>query len=198
MKTLVSVVITFCLVSASLAQDIGWPREKTNAGGTIIYYQPQLDEWKNYRELVARMAVSIRPKTGQPTVGVVYLHARTDADLETRNVVLSRLEITSTRFPSLDQAGAAAMDQLVKTFLSPDVTINISLDRLLAELEENKQDSEPVVPVKNDPPKIFVSYGNAILLLADGKVVRAAIEKTDLEFVVNINCDLFFDKSTSK
>ncbi len=198
MKTLVSVVITFCLVSASLAQDIGWPREKTNAGGTIIYYQPQLDEWKNYRELVARMAVSIRPKTGQPTVGVVYLHARTDADLETRNVVLSRLEITSTRFPSLDQAGAAAMDQLVKTFLSPDVTINISLDRLLAELEENKQDSEPVVPVKNDPPKIFVSYGNAILLLADGKVVRAAIEKTDLEFVVNINWDLFFDKSTSK
>ncbi len=198
MKTVVAVALSFCLVSASLAQDIGWPREKTNAGGTIIYYQPQLDEWKDYRELVARMAVSIRPKTGQPTVGVVYLRAHTDADLETRNVALSQLEITSTRFPSLDQAGAAAMDQLVKTFLSTNVTINISLDRLLAELEEKKQDPEPVVPVKNDPPNIFVSYGNAILLLVDGKVVRAPIEKTNLEFVVNTNWDLFFDKGTSK
>jgi hypothetical protein len=199
MKILLAAALIFCLVCASLAQDLGWPREKTNAGGTIIYYQPQLDEWKDYRELVGRMAVSIRPKTGQPTVGVVYLRARTDANLDTRNVVLSQLEITSTRFPSLDQAGAEAMDQLVKTFLSPNVTINISLDRLLAELEEKKQDSEPVVPVKNDPPKIFVSYSaNAVLLLVDGELVRAPIEKTNLEFVVNTNWDLFFDKGTSK
>jgi hypothetical protein len=198
MKSLAAVFLTFCLITVSFAQDIGWPREKSSADGTIIYYQPQLDDWKDYRQLEARMAVSIRPKTGQPTVGVVYLRARTDADLETRNVVLSHLEISSTRFPSLDQAGAASMDQLVKTFLSPNVTINISLDRLLAELEEKKQDSEPEVPVKNDPPKIFVSYGNAILLLVDGKVVRAPIEKTNLEFVVNTNWDLFFDKGTSK
>ncbi len=200
MKSLAAVVLTFCLVTASFAQDIGWPREKSNAGGTIVYYQPQLDEWTNFRELTARMAVSIKPATGQPTVGVVYLHARTDADLDTRNVVLSQIEITSTKFPSLDQAGAAAMDQLVKTFLStPPATINISLDRLLAELEENKPESEPVVPVKNDPPKIFVSYSaNAVLLLVDGEGVRAPIANTNLEYVVNTNWDLFFDKTSSK
>lgn len=199
MKTVVAGALIFCLASASFAQDKGWPREKSNANATIIYYQPQLDEWKDYRQLEARMAVSIRQKTGQPTVGVVYLRARTDANLDTRNVVLSQLEITSTKFPSLDQAGASAMDQLVKTFLSPNVTINISLDRLLAELEEKKQDSEPVVPVKNDPPKIFVSYStDAILLLVDGEIVRAPIEKTNLEFVVNTNWDLFFDKTSSK
>ena len=199
MKTLIAVVLISCLVSTSFAQDIGWPREKSNANAAIIYYQPQLDEWKDYRQLEARMAVSIRQKTGHPTVGVVYLRARTDANLDTRNVVLSQLEITSTKFPSLDQAGASAMDQLVKTFLSPNVTINISLDRLLAELEEKKQDSEPVVPVKNDPPKIFVSYStNAILLLVDGEMVRAPIEKTNLEFVVNTNWDLFFDRTSSK
>jgi len=55
-----------------------------------------------------------------------------------------------------------------------------------------------VASVKNDPPKIFVAYGNAILLLVDGKVVQAPIEKTNLEFVVNTNWDLFFDKSSSK
>jgi hypothetical protein len=68
MKTLTAVVLTLCLISASFAQDIGWPREKSNADATIIYYQPQLDEWKDYRQLDARMAVSVRQKTGQPTV----------------------------------------------------------------------------------------------------------------------------------
>jgi hypothetical protein len=199
MKTLVTVVLIACLVSASFAQDIGWPREKTTADATIIYYQPQLDDWKNFRQLDARMAVSIRTKTGQPTVGVVYLRARTDANLDTHNVVLSQLEVISTKFPSLDPTGAAAMDQLVKTFLSPAATLNISLERLLAELEEKKQDSEPVVSVKNDPPKIFVAYdAKAILLLVDGELVRAPIEKTNLEFVVNTNWDLFFDKPSSK
>jgi len=199
MKSLAVFLLSFCLVSASFAEDLGWPREKTSAEGALIYYQPQLDEWTNFRELTARMAVSIRAKTGQPTVGIVYLRARTDANLDTRNVVLSQLEITSTKFPSLDQDGAAAMDQLVKTFLSPPSTMSISLDRLLAELEEKKPESEPVVPVKNDPPKIFVSYSsNAVLLLVDGEGVRAPIANTNLEYVVNTNWDLFFDKTSAK
>src|SRR2546427_7678572 len=131
MKTLVAVVLIFCLVSASFAQDLGWPREKSNAGGTIIYYQPQLDEWKDYRQIDARMAVSIKTKTGRPAVGVVHLRARTDANLDTRNVVLSHLEITSTNFPSLHQARRAALDQVVMTFLAPPATLNIPLLRFL-------------------------------------------------------------------
>jgi tRNA(Met) C34 N-acetyltransferase TmcA len=91
MKSLIAVLVICGLVSATSAQDIGWPREKSNQGGTIIYYQPQLDEWKDYRELFARMAVSVKPKTGDATVGVVYLHARTDTNFTTRNVVLSQI-----------------------------------------------------------------------------------------------------------
>src|SRR5579871_6761540 len=166
MKTLAAILLTVCLVTATFAQDIGWPREKNNAQGTIIYYQPQLDDWKGFRELEARMAVSIKTKAGERAIGVVHLRARTDANLDTHNVVLSHLEVVSTKFPSLDTAGAVAMDQLVKTFLSPDATLNISLERLLAELEEKKQNAEPAVAVKNEPPKIFVSESaSAILLL---------------------------------
>jgi hypothetical protein len=198
MKSLIAVFLIFGLIGTSFAQDPGWPREKTNPGGTLIYYQPQLDEWKDFRRLEARMAVSLKPAGGQPTVGVVYLQARTDANLETRNVVIGKLEITSTRFPSLDAASAAAMDQLVRAFLPPTTIMNISLDRLLAELEETKQVSAPAAAVKNDPPKIFVNYGNAILLLVEGDPVLAPIEKTKLEFLVNTNWDVFFDKSASQ
>jgi hypothetical protein len=198
MKSLIAIFLICILVGTSFAQDPGWPREKTSPGGTLIYYQPQLDEWKDFRRLEARMAVSIKPASGQPTVGVVYLRARTDANLETRNVVISKLEITSTRFPSLDAAGAAAIDQLVRAFLPPTTVMNISLDRLLAELEESKQVSAPAAAVKNDPPKIFVNYGNAILLLVEGDPVLAPIEKTKLEFLVNTNWDVFLDKSASQ
>jgi hypothetical protein len=103
------------LTVSSVAQDLCWPREKSTAGSKIIYYQPQLDDWKDFRQLEARMAVSLRPVGGQPTPGVIYLRARTDANLDTRNVVISRLEITGTRFPSLDEGSAAKMDQLVRS-----------------------------------------------------------------------------------
>jgi hypothetical protein len=139
MRTLVSLIAICSLVSLGFAQDVGWPREKTNQTGTIVYYQPQLDDWKDYRQLIARMAVSITPKNGKPAVGVVYLRAATDANLTSRNVVLSHLEVTGTNFPSLDQPRAAAMDQMVKTFLPPTAVMDISLDRLLADLDENKQ-----------------------------------------------------------
>src|SRR6202040_2926281 len=109
--------------------------EKSNAGGSMIYYQPQLDEWKNFKQLEARMAVSIRPKGGHPTVGVIYVQAATDPNTDTRNVLLSNVQITETKFPSLDEAGSAAMDKLVRTFLTPGASINISLDRPLAGME---------------------------------------------------------------
>jgi hypothetical protein len=198
MKTLIAVLLTVTLTCTSVAQDLGWPREKGNAGSKLIYYQPQLDDWKDFRQLEARMAVSLAPAGGQPAVGVLYLRARTDADLETRNVVISRVEITGTRFPSLDEAGAAKMDQLVRTFLPPTATMTISLDRLLSGLEVAKPESAPAVAIKNDPPKIFVNYGSGVLLLVDGEPVRAPIEKTKLEFVVNTNWGLFFDKAASK
>jgi hypothetical protein len=197
-KSLMGFLLSVGMIGLGFAQDVGWPREKSNASGTLIYYQPQLDEWKDFRRLDARMAVSVRPTGGQPTLGVVSFRARTDANLDTRNVVVSRLEIISVRFPSLDAANAAAMEALVRNFLLPSGTLNINLDRLLAALDQSRPASVPVVAVKNDPPKIFVSYEKAILLLVDGDPVRAPIEKTSLEYVVNTNWNIFFDKDQSK
>jgi hypothetical protein len=199
-KTALGIVgfLILCLASTAFAKDLGWPREKSNAGGTLIYYQPQLDEWKDFKRLEARMAISIKPIGGQPTLGVVTFRARTDADLETRNVVVSRLEIISVRFPSLDDKAADALEALVRKFLPANGTLNIDLDRLLAELDASKSGATPVVAVKNDPPVIFVAYEKSLLLLVDGDLVRAPIANAQLEFVVNSNWNVFFDPTTSK
>ena len=178
--------------SLMLAEDIGWPREMTQNGAQIVYYQPQIDSWRDYRILDARMAVQVTPAGGKATPGVVSMQARTDADKENRTVVISNIKLTDTRFPSADPASAAKLGELVRSFFKPDDTMTISLDRLTAEVEEGKV-SGTAVKVDNNPPKIFVSKGPAVLLLVDNKEVRAAIEKTKLEFVVNANWTVLFD-----
>lgn len=197
MKTVSYVLCLLLLVAATVAQDPGWPRELTNHSAKLIYYQPQVDEWKNYKELDGRMAVSLTPADGKEAVGVVYFHLRTTANVDAHTVLLNNMQITKTYFPSQDPATVARLDQLVKTFLSPDRSITISLDRLVASVNK-QQEKPPEVPVKNDPPKIFISQAPATLLLVEGKPVLSDVKKTKLQTVVNSNWPLFFDKKSSK
>jgi hypothetical protein len=180
------------LVATALAQDPGWPRQVTKQGSTLIYYQPQVDDWKDFSELDWRMAITLTPAGGKQTVGVVEMHGHTDIDNDNKAVLISNLQVVRTHFPSLDPATAEQMGQLVKTFLPPTVTI--SLHRLVAVVK--KAESVPGVPVKNDPPAIVVSYKPAILLSIDGDPVLQDIPKTKLKFVVNTSWPLFVDEST--
>ena len=131
---------------------------------------------------------------GRPeAVGVATLHSNTEIDNDNKIVWLTNLKIVNTSFPSLDQQSTAKMSQLIETFLPP--SINVSMYRLIASVPENKPPSD--VPLKNDPPQIFVSYRPAILLEVDGPPIRTPIENTQMEYVLNTHWRLFFDKSQS-
>ncbi len=178
--------------SPATAQDPGWPRQKSGKAGKIIYYQPQVDEWSDYRELNFRTAFSMTPAGGQAVVGVAVIRAKTDVDVDNRTVLIRDLEITETHFPSVDSANKAKMDALVKTFLPKESTMNISLDRIVASVE--KPAEVPSVSLKNDPPQIFVSNQKAILIHVDGEPVYAKIKDSDLEFLINSNFPVFHDQ----
>src|SRR3984957_12078002 len=137
-KAVAYLLLLYGVPALMLAEDIGWPREMTQNGARIVYYQPQIDQWSDYRTLDARMAISVTPAGGKPTLGVVSIQARTDADKENRTVLISNIKLTDTRFPSVDVATDAKLDALVRTFFKPDNTMTISLDRLTAEVEEGK------------------------------------------------------------
>src|SRR5580704_10574776 len=169
----------------------------TQNGARIVYYQPQIDQWLDYRTLNARMAISVTPAGGKTTPGVVSIQARTDADKDNRNVVISDIKLTDTRFPSADVAGAEKLGELTRSFFKPDDTIQISLDRLTAEVAEGKV-AGSAVQLDNNPPKIFVTRVPTVLLLVNDKEVRAPIEKTKLEFVVNANWTVLFDTAGKK
>jgi len=194
-KIFLNSILLFALANFCFAQDPGWPRQKSNPAGKLVYYQPQVDHWSNYKDLGFRMAFSLTPTGGKQVVGVVNVNAHTDVSVDNRTVELTNLTITDTHFPSLDAGTAAQMDQLVRTFLPPGNSVSISLDQLVACVDKSKEVAS--VPVRNDPPQIFVSNRPALLVQVDGQPVLGQIQNTTLQFVVNTNWPLFFDKSVS-
>ncbi len=190
----VSLGLILVVATAGVAQDPGWPRQLTANGNTLIYYQPQVDDWKNFRELNWRMAISLTPAGGKAAVGIVVLKGDTQVDNDNKMVLINNMQIVRTDFPYLDPASAAKMDQLARTFLPP--AVSISLHELVACVP--KKESVASVQLKNDPPVIFVSYTPAILLDVDGQPVGVPVRDTNLEYVVNTHWRLFFNKAKSE
>jgi len=71
-------ILVMVLLSSAmtLAQDPGWPRQITKPGGKVVLYQPQVDDWKNYQQVDARMAFTVTPTGGQSHVGVVTVQLK--------------------------------------------------------------------------------------------------------------------------
>src|SRR6478672_1833739 len=188
-------VLTITNLAAKTANppaDPGWPRQRTNEHGRLVYYQPQVDAWTNFKELSFRMAFSLTPKGGKEIIGVVEVQAQTDVNVDDRSVLIRDFKINEVKLPGLDPEKTSQVDQAVRSFLPPDHTTVMALDRLVASVE--KTQAPATVQVQNDPPKIFVSYTPAILLDIDGEPTRAEIAGTNMGFVVNSNFPLFFEK----
>jgi hypothetical protein len=183
----------FSTAAPNQSADPGWPREKYTNGTRLIIYQPQVDDWKNFQDLSWRMAVSLTPKSGKEVVGVVEMKGNTDVDNVAKVVIITNPQVTSTYFPSLDNATKEKMDQLFKSFIPS--TVSISLHRLIASTPMEKAPAG--VQLNNDPPKIFVGYRPSILLSVDGEPALSEVPKTNLKFVVNTQWPLFFDGENS-
>ncbi len=189
-------LVLCCLIpTQGWSQDAGWPRQISKPGGKVVLYQPQVDDWKNFQQVDARMAFTITPAGGQAHVGVVTVELNSAVNMADHTVVLTDPRITSVSFPSLDAATSAQMEQLMRSFLNPSATMTISLERLAASVK--KKSTPPATQVKNDPPEMFVSLRPAILLQVNGAAATAPIAGSNLQFVVNANWPLFVDPATS-
>jgi hypothetical protein len=60
------------------AQDPGWPRQIVKPGGTLIIYQPQIDEWKDFTTITWRQAFQLTPTGGKQVVGAVSFNGTTN------------------------------------------------------------------------------------------------------------------------
>src|SRR5215467_3467662 len=134
--------------TAAAPQDVGWPRMIEKDGAKLIYYQPQVEEWKDYKDLSFRMAFALTPAGGKEVMGVASLEADTKVDKDTRIAYINNLDVKGVRFPSLDPQAAKPLADLFKK-LVPDKGEPISVERLLADLDKRKVQARTIAADNN-------------------------------------------------
>lgn len=168
------------------ARQLGWPREIRQGDTVLRYYQPQIDEWQDRKTLKARMAVVLSgPAFKQPLAGALWLKADTAVNLDTREVVLNDIVTERVAFSVLDKQVADSAEAAVRAIV-PKGPVVTSLDRVLAGLQST-QEEKRAVPLKQDPPRIYVSQTPARLVIFDGEPAFSPIAGTNLQYAVNTN-----------
>ena len=160
-------------------------RQQTH-GNQFVVYQPQIENWKDFRDLTWRMAVGITPKGGKEVLGVLDMQGKTTVDFDKKSVVISDMEIAGTHFQA---ENAERMAELVKPLSQGSVTM--SLHRLVSCTP--KTQATPGVKLNNVRPGFFVGYDPSILLNVNGAPVLSEITATNLKYVVNTHWAIFFD-----
>jgi hypothetical protein len=160
-----------------------WPRDVTLPNADALIYQPQVDSWDG-NALAWRVAVALRP-SGQKdeTFGVLWGTARTEVDRTTRSVELHDVVVTKANFPTLPGNGQAYLPGLYDGLKGALATM--ALDSLETSLAASRAAKPGGMPVRNDPPRIIVSYTPALLIPISGSPVLRPISGTSLDRVIN-------------
>ena len=172
--------------------ETGWPRSyKTDSDATLILYQPQVSDWKDFSEIEAVVAAEyLKDEQSKPVFGVIDLSGRTHADAAADEVVIDQITVSALNFSALDRADLTDLTLQVGKIL-PTGAITMSQARLTASLAEYQRMND-VGGLNTEAPPIFVSNDPAILVQTDGEPVLAPVKGvTGLSFVVNTNWDLF-------
>ena len=174
-----------------------WPMTLTVSGGTVVVFQPQVRTWPGYRTLTGVEAVAVTPKgSATKSYGAVYFTAQTTVDYTTREVEITGGSITSTEWPNVPASQTAPLNGLVhQTIQFKQRTV--PLDSVLASLSATTAKPRNAA-LKTDPPKIFYSQTNAILVVYDGDPIFSPIANTELKFAVNTNWDILLDNASSR
>jgi hypothetical protein len=188
---LLSLLLTVFMLGCFSADDpetdlkLSWPLEIESKESIITtLYQPQLESFQN-NDLEGRMAVTIKVPEEEMIFGALWFRARLETDLDNRTVLLEKMEIIKTHFPDI------ADDEKISNFselLSAEIeswNLEMSLDRILASLDEVENLEELSHQINNDPPEIYFRNTPAILMMIDGDPILSKDEGSGLEYVVN-------------
>lgn len=200
MKIKILVFCTFLLslnhLSAQEAKSgFSWPKEIDTKKGVVTLYQPQLESYKD-NLLDGRMAISIKPPKSDMIFGAVWFNARMSTDTELRTVTLEKMDIMRVHFPELEDQ--EKVDRFGELLVEEMETWNIemSLDRLIASMEEVENLQTISDKLNNDPPDIYFRTSAAVLITIDGDPKIKTDDNSKLDYVANT--PYFIVKETKK
>ena len=170
-----------------------YPRIERFEQGSVQVDFPSLESWPDFRYLRAWLPVEVSlAGDSKPRVGSAYVQATTDIDFGQRTVAISNLKVLTTKFPDEDQSEVRNL-LVSKAFQGRESIVPLDvLLRLLPEDFEIPGQTSHVAGLNFEPPVILVSEKPLKLLSIDIEPVRAQIEGSNLEYVVNTNWNVFY------
>ena len=163
-----------------------WPKMINTANGTQIkVYQPEPESFKG-NTLMFRSAISILENgSNDPVFGAFWGTAKVETDRDNRTLVVNKLDVTSIRIPAIE--GQDTIDYIDDALESqfPSAAGAISLDAIVATLNQNQQENKISQGISNKPPKVIFVTKPSMLVLIDGEPKMQNNKDLNLDMVVN-------------
>ena len=192
LRALAVAVLVFGPVTVVAGEGDPWPRQFKTKDWVIVVYQPQPESLKDV-ELKARVAVSATKKgSSTPAFGAVWFTATLDIDRDDRMVEIDKIQVYRVKFPNSTPEQEKNLAEFLEDEI-PDLDLEISLDRLLAAIDQAQFQMKSAEALKNDPPKIIVMTQPAILITIDGNPQTRKIKDSNLERVFNTTFPIVYD-----
>jgi hypothetical protein len=175
-------------VGAAVGQEAqqDWPRSFTTEDGTVVkVYQPQPESFSD-NVLKSRWAVSVLQNgKSDPVFGTFWSIANVETDRDNRRVVIQSVKVPNVRFPGQQDDN---FNSSLKTALEsnlPSAAGDLSLDELLASLDQNTEQKKLSKDLNTTAPRIIYSDRPSILVLIDGQPKLQPNKDWGVDVVVN-------------
>ncbi len=164
---------------------LSWPIEIEAKKGIIVtLYQPQLESFES-DILDGRMAVVIEQEDKDVIFGAVWFKARLNTNWDERTALLEQINIVKTFFPGdLKEESITKFEEILSSEIE-SWNLEMSLDRILASMNEMENLKVLSDDLDNSPPKIYYRNTPALLILIDGDPIMQQVENEKLEYVLN-------------
>lgn len=163
-----------------------WPRSFTTDDGSVIkIYQPQPESFSD-NVLKSRWAVSVL-QTGktEPVFGTFWSIANVETDRDNRRVVIQSAKVPNVRFPGeQDDNFNSSLKKSLEANL-PETAGDLSLDELLASLDQNTEQKKLSKDLNTSAPRIIYSDRPSLLVLIDGQPKLQPNKDWGVDVVVN-------------
>ncbi len=180
-------MLSTCLLAFGFSRaDDDWPKLINTANGTQIkVYEPEPESFKG-NTLMFRAAISILTSgSNDPVFGAFWGTAKVETDRDNRTLSINSLDVTSIRIPAIE--GQDTIDFIDEALESqfPGAAGAISLDAIVATLNQNQQETKISQGISNKPPKVIFVTQPSMLVLIDGDPKLQNNKDLNLEMVVN-------------
>ncbi|PWT75912.1 MAG: hypothetical protein C5B59_07675 [Bacteroidetes bacterium] len=163
-----------------------WPRVITAADGTVIkIYQPEPESFAG-NVLKFRSAISVSENgTEDPVFGTFWSTSKMQTDRDSRQMNIESMKVTDIKIPAVTDQNKIEFIRSTLEYQFPDAAGQISLDEILASLDQNLQETRLSDNINTKPPKVIYTSQPSMLVLIDGPPRVQRNPQWNLDVVIN-------------